>query len=79
MAFGGIDMSLKHAEQQQKMYEAKTADEALAIVRQLLTGGSWDGEPVPEHVMSITVIPHQEVGPRIAGELQVGVMYVTLE
>ena len=72
-------MGLKHAEQQQRMYEAKTEIEAIAIVRELLTGGRWDDEPVPENVMSITVIPHQEVGPRTAGELQVGVIYVTLE
>lgn len=72
-------MSLKHAEQQQKMYEAKTEEEALGLIQVLLKGGKWDGEPVPDHIMSITLIPHQEVGPRIAGEMMVGVMYVTLE
>lgn len=72
-------MGMVHAEQKQEMYEVNSVEEVQLLVARLLEGGTWNDEELPTNIMNISIIPHQEVGPRIAGAMMVAVIYVALE
>jgi len=69
---------MERAEQKQKVYEVYST-EVGKLVQELVDEGEWEGEPVPPHIMAISISAHAEEGPRIGGMLQISVVYVALE